>query len=124
MTLEVFLSVYLPLVIPVVVYLVQFILSRSPDKIHNRVLDITHVAVGAIEQAHQDSSGAAKKSAALGLITQVLKDSHIRVSPALIDASVEYVVGLMNGLATPSIPPTPIVPPAVLQPHPGAFSAL
>lgn len=126
MTLEVFLSVYLPLVIPVVVFLVQFVLLRTPDKIHNQLLAIAHVTVGAVEQTHQNSSGAAKKAAALGLITQVLKDAHLHVNPALVDASIEYAVGFMNsfGPATPPIPPTPIVPPAVLQPHPVAFSAL
>lgn len=90
------------------------LVAKLPHNQQAMLSQIVQVTVNAVEQMGAGKTGLEKKQMALKMISDILQNLHITVSPALINALVESAVYGMNqsqSIKFSSVP-TDIVPPS------------
>ncbi len=89
-----------PVVLPIVQGIVQQLLKYIESKMSSAQLaqaeKYVGLAVTAIEQTVQDLPGENKKAQAEALISTLLKDAKVSVSPAIIDSLIEATVSQLS----------------------------
>lgn len=91
----------------------QLLLAHLPEARRTRLQALAYSVVRSVEQTGQGQPNGVKKAAALQLLTQLAKDFHLPLTPALLEVLIEAaVLGLPKTSAPAPIPPTdaPAVP--------------
>ena len=93
-----------PPLLGLVVYLVKRAIEALPGAQRDEVARICGVLVQAAEQALPGTTGAEKKQAVIDDLHAILKASHLKVPPALVDAFIEAAVLTQHDGHAPAAP--------------------
>lgn len=103
-------QILFPLVVSAAVYLYKKYVPPSKQAQLEHAKSVTRMVVAGVEQTCVALTGPNKKSEATRLITQLLGEAHITVSPTLVDALIEQAVYAINQGKDPQVTqsvPTP-----------------
>lgn len=103
-------SILFPFIVSGCTYLYKKYVPPSRQAQLEHAKSVTRMVVAGVEQTCDALTGPNKKSEATRLITQLLAEAHIQVSPTLVDALIEQAVYAVNQGKDPQVTQsTPVV---------------